>query len=78
MNREKIELLNELDKLEKDEISDKERVRREKEKFILQIKSGLGEKIKNNPNKVNKIKKPLLKKIIENIKYKIIYIFKMF
>lgn len=78
MNREKTELLNELDKLEKDDISDKERVRREKEKFILQIKSGLGEKIKNNPNKVNKIKKPLLKKIIENIKYKIIYIFKMF
>lgn len=78
MNREKLELLNELEKLKKEDISDKERTKREKEKFISQIKSGLGDEIKKNSNKVKKIKKPLLKRILENIKNKIIYIFKLF
>ena len=59
MNQQNLELLNELDKLKKEQISDKERTIREKEKFILKLKTGLGEEIRKNPNTVIKIKKPL-------------------
>jgi len=78
MEREKLELLNELDRLQKEDISDKEKTRREKEKFILKIRNGLGEEIKKNPNKIVKLKKPLGEKIKEKIRNFFISIFKIF
>jgi len=75
---DKYEILNEIDGMEKELISEKARIEREKNKFIHQIKYGLGEEIKKNPNKVTLIKKPLTQKIKENIKKIFLYIFKMF
>jgi hypothetical protein len=75
---DKYEILSEIDAMEKEVISDKQRTEREKNKFISQIKFGLGEEIKKNPNKVTIIKKPLTQKIKENIKKIFKYIFKMF
>jgi hypothetical protein len=75
---DKYELLSEIDAMEKELMSDKKRIEREKNKFISQIKFGLGEEIKKNPNKVTIIKKPLTQKIKENIKNLFKYIFKMF
>ena len=75
---DKYEILSEIDAMEKEVISDKQRTEREKNKFISQIKFGLGEEIKKNPTKVTIIKKPLTQKIKENIKKIFKYIFKMF
>jgi hypothetical protein len=39
-----------------------------KNNFIEEIRSGLGEEIKKNPNDIKTIKKPFYKKFIEKIK----------
>ncbi len=39
-----------------------------KNKFINEIKSGLGDKIKNNKSKFTKIKKPLVTRVLDNMK----------
>lgn len=75
---DKYEILGEIDAMEKELISDKSRTEREKNKFISQIKFGLGEEIKKNPNKITIIKKPLTQKIKENIRKVFRYIFKLF
>ena len=77
-NNDKYEILTEIDGMEKELISEKARIEREKNKFISQIKLGLGEEIKKNPNKVTIIKKPLTQKIKEKIGKVFRYIFKLF
>lgn len=77
-NNDKYEILTEIDGMEKELISEKARIEREKNKFISQIKLGLGEEIKKNPNKVTIIKKPLTQKIKEKIGKIFRYIFKLF
>lgn len=75
---DKYEILSEISAMEKELISEKARIEREKNKFISQIKFGLGEEIKKNPNKVTIIKKPLTQKIKENVGKIFRYIFKLF
>ena len=77
-NNDKYEILTEIDGMEKELISEKARIEREKNKFISQIKLGLGEEIKKNPNKVTIIKKPLTQKIKEKVGKIFRYIFKLF
>jgi len=72
------EMLSELDKLEKENLSDKAKTEYYKKKFIEELKLGLGEEIKKNPNKVTVLKKSTSKRLMESIREKIIYIFKMF
>ena len=72
------ELLSELDRLEKESLSDKAKTKYYKNKFIEELKSGLGEEIKKNPNKVTVLKKSTSKRLMESIREKMIYIFKMF
>jgi hypothetical protein len=78
MKNDRLEILSELDKLEKEHLSDKAKTLSEKNKFIQQIKMGLGEEIRKNPNKVTIIKKPKMVGFIEKIKKIIFYVFKMF
>lgn len=59
--------MDEFKKIERDIISDKERTKLKKEKFIKEIKSGLGEMIINNGNKVKKIKKSFFRRFFEKI-----------
>jgi hypothetical protein len=59
--------MDEFKKLERDIISDKEKTKLKKEKFIKDIKSGLGEMIINNGNKVTKIKKSFIKRFFEKL-----------
>jgi len=75
---DKHEILSEIDAMEKELISERARTEKEKNKFINQIKFGLGEEIKKNPNKITIIKKPLTQKIKESIRKFFTYIFKMF
>lgn len=76
--KDKDEILNEIDLMQKEFLSDKARTEREKNKFINQIKFGLGDEIKKNPNKVTKIKKSFGDKIKERIKRMFLFIFKIF
>lgn len=55
--------MDELKKIESDVELEKLKTQLKKEKFIKDIKEGLGEHIKSNGGKVKKIKKPLLKRI---------------
>jgi hypothetical protein len=71
-------LIEEINKLEKEIESNKIKTEFNKNRFINKIKSGLGEEIKNNPNKVIVIKKSKFQRLKENISKKITYIFKMF
>ncbi len=77
-DNDKYEILSEIDGMEKELISERARIEREKNKFISQIKLGLGEEIKKNPNKVTILKKPLTQKIKENVGKVFRYIFKLF
>lgn len=77
-DNDKYEILSEIDGMEKELISERARIEREKNRFISQIKLGLGEEIKKNPNKVTIIKKPLTQKIKENVGKVFRYIFKLF
>jgi hypothetical protein len=55
---------------------DRDKTQRDKSKFISEIKSGLGEQIKANPNKVEFIKRPWyykLKQFIKNVFKKVQY-----
>ena len=71
-------LIEEINKLEKEIESNKIKTEFDKNRFIDKIKSGLGEEIKNNPNKVIVIKKSKFQRLKESISKKISYIFKMF
>lgn len=73
-----MDLIEEINKLEKEIESNKIKTEFDKNRFIDKIKSGLGEEIKNNPNKVIVIKKSRFQRLKENIGKKITYIFKMF
>lgn len=72
------ELLVELDAMEKESLSDKAKTDRAKTQFINQIRNGLGEEIKKNPNKIVVTKKPLTTRLFNKFRDKIIYIFKLF
>jgi hypothetical protein len=72
------ELLIELDAMEKESLSDKAKTDRAKTQFINQIKNGLGEEIKKNPNKIVVRKRPLIVRLFNKFRDKIIYIFKLF
>ena len=72
------ELLIELDAMEKESLSDKAKTDRAKAQFINQIKNGLGEEIKKNPNKIVVRKRPLIIRLFNKFRDKIIYIFKLF
>lgn len=61
MNRDA--LLREIDIVEKEKINDKYVTALKKAQFANEIKAGLGDKIKQNPNGVKVIKKPWYKKI---------------
>lgn len=61
---------NEIKKLENEIKADNFLTKIKKESFINEIKSGLGDKIKNNPKSVKVIKEPFLyklKKFLKNI-----------
>ncbi len=47
---------------------DKEKTQLKKEKFIKEIRGGLGEHIKKNGGKINKIKKSPFKRFIQKIR----------
>jgi hypothetical protein len=72
------ELLVELDAMEKESLSDKAKTDRAKAQFINQIRNGLGEEIKKNPNKIVVTKKSLITRLFIKFRDKIIYIFKLF
>jgi hypothetical protein len=61
MNRDA--LLRELDIVEKEKLNDKYVTALQKAKFASELKAGLGDKIKKNPNGVRLIKKPWYKKL---------------
>jgi hypothetical protein len=59
--------MDELKKIQSDLELENLKTQLKKEQFIKQMKSGLGEHIKNNGGKVNVIKKSKLKKFWEKI-----------
>jgi hypothetical protein len=73
-----MDLIEEINKLEKEIESNKIKTEFDKNRFISKIRTGLGEEIKNNPNKVIVIKKSKFQRLKESISKKISYIFKMF
>jgi hypothetical protein len=61
-------LTKELDATEKDIELEKYKTALKKAKFIQEIKSGLGQEIKNNPNKITIITKPWYQKVLQFVK----------
>jgi hypothetical protein len=61
-------LTKELDSTEKDIELEKYKTALKKAKFIQEIKSGLGQEIKNNPNKITIITKPWYQKVLQFVK----------
>lgn len=59
--------MDEFEKIDRDIISEKEKTQLKKEKFIKDIKNGLGEQIKFNGNKVKVIKKSKFKRFLERL-----------
>lgn len=61
-------LTKELDATEKDIELEKYKTALKKAKFIQEIKSGLGQEIKKNPNKITIITKPWYQKVLQFVK----------
>jgi flagellar basal body-associated protein FliL len=59
--------MDEIKKIQSDLELEKLKTQLKKEQFVKQIKSGLGEHIKNNGGKVNVIKKSRFKKFWEKV-----------
>lgn len=59
--------MNELRKIESDIELEKLKTQLKKENFIKEIKSGLGERIKNNGGTIKKIKKSFIKRIWDKV-----------
>ncbi len=67
-NEEKNERIETVDSIINDIKGQKEQTKLNKLRFINEIKSGLGEKIKENPNQIKIIKKPWCSKLNQFIK----------
>ena len=59
--------MDEFDKINADIEAEREKTQLKKEQFIKQIKGGLGNHIKYNGGKINKIKKSKLRKFWERL-----------
>jgi len=59
--------MEEREKIQQQIFFEKEKTQFKKEQFIQQIRSGLGEHIKDNGNKVKKIKKSFWGKFLDKI-----------
>ena len=59
--------MDEFEKINRDLDSEKQKTQIKKEKFIKEIKYGLGTHIKNNGGRVNKIKKSKFKRFWERL-----------
>ena len=59
--------MDEFDKINADIEAEREKTQLKKEQFIKQIKNGLGDHIKVNGGKINKIKKSKLRKFWERL-----------
>jgi hypothetical protein len=59
--------MDEFKKINADIEAEKEKTQLKKEQFIKQIKNGLGDNIKVNGGKINKIKKSKLRKFWERL-----------
>lgn len=55
---EDIERVERVDVIQNDIKAVRQNVEQKKSNFISELKSGLGDKVKENPNKITKIKKP--------------------
>ncbi len=60
---EDIERVERIDVVQNDIRAVRENVEQKKSNFINELKSGLGDKVKKNPNKITKIKKPFSEKV---------------
>jgi hypothetical protein len=59
--------MDEFEKIDRDINAEKEKTQLKKEKFIKDIKNGLGEQIKFNGNKVRVIKKSKFRRFLERL-----------
>lgn len=59
--------MDEFEKIDRDINAEKEKTQLKKEKFIKDIKNGLGEQIKFNGNKVRVIKKYKFRRFLERL-----------
>lgn len=59
--------MDEFEKIDRDIISEKEKTKLKKEKFIRDIKNGLGEQIKFNGNKVKIVKKSKFRRFLDRL-----------
>jgi hypothetical protein len=67
-NEESLERVETIDTIENDIKAVKEDTERKKNKFISEIKSGLGDQVKSNPNGIKIIKKTWHQKLGNTIK----------
>jgi len=68
MNKRKDPINREIEMIEKEMLADKYVTALKKVKFINELKTGLGDEIKANPNGIKVIKKPLFQRIKESLK----------
>lgn len=59
--------MDEFEKIDRDINAEKEKTQLKKEKFIKDIKNGLGEQIKSNGNRVRVIKKSKFRRFLERL-----------